>query len=60
MGAQIAAEKMAAFNNTFGGSSGGHEASGGGEFSNGSSGGHGSRLQDFSSEARLLFFVILC
>jgi hypothetical protein len=34
MRAQIAAKKMAAFNNTFGGSSGGHEASGGGEFSN--------------------------
>ena len=31
MRAQIAAEKMAAFNNAFGGSSGGHEASGGGE-----------------------------
>ena len=31
MRAQIAAEKMAAFNNAFGGSNGGHEASGGGE-----------------------------
>jgi hypothetical protein len=31
MRAQIAAEKMAAFNNAFCGSSGGHEASGGGE-----------------------------
>jgi hypothetical protein len=32
MRAQIAAEKMAAFNSAFGGSNGGHEASGGGEF----------------------------
>jgi hypothetical protein len=32
MRAQIAAEKMAAFNSAFGGSSGGHKASGGGEF----------------------------
>ena len=31
MRAQIAAEKKAAFTNAFGGSSGGHEASGGGE-----------------------------
>ena len=29
--AQIAAQKMVAFNNAFAGSSGGHEASGGGE-----------------------------
>ena len=32
MRAQIAAEEMAAFNSTFGGSSGGYEASGGGDF----------------------------
>jgi hypothetical protein len=32
MRAQIAAEKMAAFNSAFGGSSGGYEPSGGGEF----------------------------
>ena len=31
MRAQIAAQKMVAFNNAFAGSSGGHEASGGGE-----------------------------
>ena len=39
MRAQIAAQKMAAFNSAFADSSGGHEASGGG---------HGSRLQAIS------------